>query len=454
MPANKDKTAQIFESYISTRRIVIADTNASSRAGLARTMINLGAKTTNIAILSTYEEAVAEIARNKPQVVICDFDLGKYCGLNLLQEQRKQNPESKDTLFVLVTGNTSQSAVAQAAEEDVDTFILKPYTLEMLRQSMMKAALAKINPSTYHKTIEEGKKLLFGGKPEEAIAIFEKAIPMDPKPALACFYKGQALLAKQVADEAKGSYDKGLDHNKIHYKCLIGLYELLMEQKKFTEAYEAVKKVSRYFPANPQRLTEVLRLAVINQKFEDIERYYQVFTTIDQRNNDLIKYVCAALVVCGKYYLTKSANSRALDLFQKAATTGTGRTKILREIISVLVAKQMINDCEVFLKRFPADTMKGEDFAACEYMIANASLTADLLVDRGRKYIKAGVHDPLVYRILIQRSREAGLSDYADTLIQEASTRWPAQKDDFTAAGQAPAGGKDEKSKAPAPASN
>jgi CheY-like chemotaxis protein len=425
--------AKAFQAYLSTRKILIADPSAGSRAGLAKTMCDLGAKVSNITMVTTYEQAEQNIQASKPHVIICDYDLGKRCGLDLLQSQRKQNPGSKDSLFILVTGNTSQSAVAQAAEEDVDTFILKPYTLDVLKRSILKAAVAKINPSLYMKKIDDGKALLEQGKLDEAIAAFEAAKPHNPKPSLAMGYLGQVKFIKKVMAQAQADYDTGLQFNKIHYKCLIGMFELMQAQNKNVEAYDVVKRVTRYFPANPQRLTQVLRLAIVTKSYEDIERYYQNFTAIDIRNEELIKYVCAALVVTGKFYLQNKLMTRALELFTKAATTAAGRVKILREIIESLIQNDLVTEAAEFLKRFPASTHTAADYLSMEYLIADKQLAATFLVERGRQLLAKDIHDPVVYRILIRRSVEAGLRDAAETLVQTAAQKWAPQAKDFQA---------------------
>ena len=130
MAIKQDKLTKLFAAYVAPRKILIADTNSASRAGIARSLNNLGAKTTNLLMVTSLAEAEEVIKKDNPQIVICDYDLGTSCGLTLLQSQREKNKDTKNSLFVLVTGNTSQSAVAQAAEEDVDAFVLKPYTLE------------------------------------------------------------------------------------------------------------------------------------------------------------------------------------------------------------------------------------------------------------------------------------------------------------------------------------
>jgi tetratricopeptide (TPR) repeat protein len=295
----------------------------------------------------------------------------------------------------------------------------------------LKAAIAKINPTLYMKKIDDGKALLDQGKLDEAVSAFEEAKKLDPKPALAFGYLGQVKFIKKIMEQAESDYDTGLQLNKIHYKCLIGMFELMQAQNKHAQAYDVVKRVARYFPANPQRLTQVLRLAIVTRSYEDIERYYQTFTTIDIRNEELVKYVCAALVVTGKFYLQNNLMTRAIELFTKAATTAAGRVKILREIIESLVQYDLINEASEFIKRFPSATQSTADYLAMEYLISDKQLAATLLVERGRQLLAKDAHDPVIYRILIKRSIEAGLRDAAETLVQTATQKWPPQAKEF-----------------------
>jgi DNA-binding NarL/FixJ family response regulator len=420
-----------FSQFIASRSVVIVDPNLSSRAGLSKTLVELGARASHVGLASNVTDGHAEIDRRKPNIVICEYDLGKSCGLELLQTLRANNPQSKDWIFLLLTANTSQSAVARAAEEDVDGFVLKPYTIGVLRQTIMKVALAKIQPSDYVKAIEAGKKHLEERNMEEAMKQFDQALALDPKPALAHFYKGQVELMQQAVKEAEGDYQAGLEHNKIHYKCLVGMFDLFMEQKRYAEAYDVVKKISRYFPANPQRMATVLRLAIMNQGFEDIERYYQMFCSLEQRNEELVKYVCAALVVCGKYYLQTNFPSRAHELFQKAAITAAGKTRILREIIQNLCDFDLANMAGEYLKRFPTETQSQNDFLAMQYLVQSKSAPLGVVIEQGRALIKKGHQDPLIYKILIRKSREAKFNDAAENLVQEAVKTWPERQAEF-----------------------
>jgi CheY-like chemotaxis protein len=430
MAPQDDTTA--FAEYLSDKRIVIADPSATARTGIFNIMSSLGAQKNLMTLANGFRQAAEQIAQTKPHLVLAEYELGKRCGLDLLQTQREQNPkESKNMVFVVITGNTSQTAVARAAEEDIDAYILKPFTADMVRKTIMKAALAKINPSEYVQTIEAGKKKLESASFEEAEQLFVKALTMDPQPSLACYYLGQTKFLREVMDEARGNYSKGLEFNKIHYKCSIGLYELLMKQKEHAQAYEVVKRISQYFPANPKRLGEVLRLAIMNAKYEDVERYYSIFCNIDDRDETLIKYVCAALVVCGRYYLSNGARSRALELFQKAAATSAGRAKILKEIVQALIDFGLAKECRTFLDKFPPDAQITEEYWLLQFYVVNVEGDPNIIIEMGRGLIQKGIKDEKLYAIMIQRSKENKLDRAVESLLHSAVSLFPDKKEYF-----------------------
>ncbi|MEW6055877.1 MAG: response regulator [Bdellovibrionota bacterium] len=424
--------AKAFAKYIETRKILIADPSASARSGLFKVFNDLGAKTSQITLVNSFKQGVEQITALKPHIVVAEYELGRRCGLDLLQAQREQDPgTAKQMIFVIATANTSQTAVAKAAEEDIDAYIIKPFTVEIVRKTLMKAAFSKLHPSPYLAAIDAGKASLEEGRLDEAENQFAKAITLDPAPALAYYYLGQVKFIRKITEEARGSYSQGLEYNKIHYKCLVGLYELLMAQRDHSQAYEVVKKISQYFPANPKRLGEVLRLAIMNAKYEDVERYYGIFINIDERDDILIKYICAALVVCGRYYLEAGSRIRALELFQKAAATGTGRVKILREIVQVLVDHGLAKEARNFLNKFPAESHTSEDYLIMRFQILNLEGNHSLLISEGRDLLAKGLRDPRLFTIMLNRSAEANLDMAVDNIYNDAIRFFPERKTEF-----------------------
>ncbi|MGE4234622.1 MAG: response regulator [Bacteriovoracia bacterium] len=428
-----ERSAQVFGKYIENKRVLVVDVNASSRSSLFSIFKGLGAKIENIKLANNYETGLQMIQEFKPNIVVAEYDLEKRCGLELLQSQREQFPkETKESLFIVVTSNTSQSSAAKALEEDIDLYILKPYTLESIRSRIMKAAIQKIQPPAYLVSIEKGKEQILAGNLDEAENIFKEATTQDAAPSLALYYLGQIKFLRETMDQAESNYNKGLNFNKIHYKCLIGLYEAFSKQKKNVEAYEVVKKVSKYFPANPKRLSEVIRLAIVTGQYEDIERYYNLFVNLDDRNETLVRYTTAALIVTGKYYLSQKTNSRAIALFEKAAITAQGRTNLLTEIISALLDYSLGKEAQQFLKRFPPETQGSDDFLAARFLVADslaASPTA--VLDEGRKLIAKSTKNERVYYTVMLRSIQAKLYPAAEDVYSKAIQQFPKSKEKF-----------------------
>lgn len=438
MPPKLSPEEEVFKKYISQQLILLVDPNKTSRSGMFKILANLGAQSHRVITADTFQQANDAITEFKPNIIFAEFELEKASGLDLLQRQRAANPASTTSLFILVTKNSSQSAVAQAAEEDIDAFVLKPFTPEVLRKTVMNAALIKIKPPDYLVKVEEAKKCLKENKLEEADKVLKEAVKMNAKPSLAHYYQGQLEVLKKSQESAKGEYKSGLDYNKIHYKCMVGLYDVFMEQKLHTEAYDVVKRISQYFPANPKRLSEVLKLAITTSQFDDVEKYYNIFTNLDERNDNLIKYICAALIVCGKYYLRIKQKPRALELFQKAAVTSAGRPGILFEVGSALVEAKMAKEAEPYLKRFPADTQNGKEYSLLRLLILSETASASDVTNEGRATIQKGILDPRIFEITIKAAVKARAGSVAEELKFQAMSAFPNEKAKFEAAAAAP----------------
>jgi CheY-like chemotaxis protein len=424
--------SELIQGFLESHDALIVDSNSSARVSLTGTLIKLGAKRHKLSLVGTMDEARAEIDRIKPRIIFCDYMIGKESGLDLIQEQKQRcGQDAKDYFFVLVTGNGSQSAVARAAEEDVDTFVIKPYTLETFRMCMGDALAAKLNPSEYAQKIEQGKKSMRDGKLDDAINLFEAAKKLSSKPTLACFYLGQTEQMKQELQEANGAFREGLRYDKIHYKCLVGLFDLLMKEEKFTQAYDVVKKIAQYFPANPKRLSSVIRLAILTKNYDDIEAYYRLFTRLDNRTDELVRYVCSALAITGKFYFGQGTRSRALELFDKVATISAGRIKYMRYAIETMVEYDALKEAAEYLKRFPAEYRGRPDYLLSSLAVAGGALPSGEVIQLARDLIRSGIAEPLVYHVYISHLVKAGKNDEAEHEAQTASQKWPDLELDF-----------------------
>jgi CheY-like chemotaxis protein len=428
-----EEDLKAFSAFLADKKIVVADNNKTIRATIARSLVELGAKVMDIALAASYADAVQAVRLGEPDLIFADYHLDTHCGLELISEHRKVRPDVDKTLFILVTSNATESAVAEAAEGDVDAFVLKPFTLDLIKRYIVKAGLDKIRPTGYRGALAKGKEAYHGGKYPEAIEIFRGAKKMFEKPSLACYYEGQCFERQTQPDTSKGCYQEGLTFNEIHYRCSIALFDVLVQLAELESAYRVIQKISDVFPISPQRLCKTIEIAVRTHHYEDVGRYYDIFINLDERREDLKRYLCAALVVGAMYQLRKKNSELALELLKKAAITAGENATILREIVLTLVEHGAGEPAKQFLKRFPPETQHSRAYLTAEYAVLDKTGTLEEVLVKGRALVKGGIQDILIYKILIRRTAEAGFAETAEALAKEAGALWPGMLDELSA---------------------
>jgi CheY-like chemotaxis protein len=406
-----DKRA-VFKGYVDANDVLIVDKNPSSRNRLLKIMYDLGCKRNMIHTAGSFQEAEDIISSKNVGVVLSDYFIAGGSGFDLFKLIRAKFPNKKELSLVLVTSNISQSAVAKAAEEDVDSFIIKPYTIQSIQDSLVNTISAKVKPSEYILKVQEAKGLIEAGKYDASIKVLQDAMKLHSKPALALFYVGQAEYLKSEVEKAQGSYSSGLNFNNIHYKCLVGLFDLFMKDSKFHEAYQVVKKIAKFFPANPDRLTQIIHLAVKTENYQDMQFYYEIFTSLEERSSIVTKYIGAGMYVSGKHHLLKKDIELASAYFDNIAVSCSEFTRFIRAIIKLLVDFDLEDEASGFLTRFPAGSNDDEDFLVSGFLInAKKAKDPNQIVKEGMDLYNRNIRDYDCMRLLIKAFEQTGYKE-------------------------------------------
>ncbi len=88
---------------------------------------------TNITLARNGEEAWRLIQAHSFDLVLCDWNMPKMSGRELLERVR-QNPSYALLPFIMITGENAQTFVKSAIDGGVTDFILKPFTAALLEQ--------------------------------------------------------------------------------------------------------------------------------------------------------------------------------------------------------------------------------------------------------------------------------------------------------------------------------
>lgn len=420
-----DKKKELFKEFLSVGNILIVDKSSASRRRLVKTLVDMGANRNQVDSVAHFSEALEVVESKKPKLILSDYELTGGSGFDLFKKYRETYPDEKKSVLILVTSNISQSAVAKAAEEDVDSFVIKPYTVQSLEKSLITTVIGKLYPSEYVKTIEAGKEQLFAGKYEEALELFEKAKGLSQKPSLALFYHGQTKYMMEQMAAAETDYKDGLTINSIHFKCQVGLYELFMKDEKFREAYSVVKNIAKYFPANPERLKEVIRLAMITKNYEDMDMYYEIFTQLDERPNEVINFVCSGMFIYGKYQFLNNAHDGARSTFEKIGISCSGVAKFITAMIKTLAEYKYFDDAQKLVSRYSSSPEDSLAYKLGNFIAYSSTIDITARISEGLDLWNNGIKDPDAMKILINSLYEDGSNKKAEQYLEEAQHLWP-----------------------------
>lgn len=89
-----------------------------------------------ITVARNGEEAWSVLQSQRPDIVLCDWNMPRMSGRELLNAVRA-HPQLSLIPFVMITGENSATQVKSAVSGGVTDFIVKPFTAAMLEQRLL-----------------------------------------------------------------------------------------------------------------------------------------------------------------------------------------------------------------------------------------------------------------------------------------------------------------------------
>lgn len=381
-------TQKPYKKFLSQQRILIADDSSVSRISIARGLTELGATSSLISLAESFDVAQALINSMSGSkaftIVISEYDLGPRSGIELVHLAKRNSDQA---ITAIITKNQSEAASAIAAENDIDVFLRKPFSMDLLKK-------------TFADLIEDRSGSLDSANPERAL--------------------DRAIEALQRSQENKRIYDRR------GYRALVHLFDSLIGQGNKSDAYLVLRRLVATFPLNPARLSMILRLAVETRQWGDIDAYYSRFLEVDSRSDELTRHMYAALVSSGKAALGDGKLEVAMNRFKWASLTSGKKSAVLREIALALTVAGHVKEADQFVAAYPQHERQSLEFLTLDYHVMSKFQPLHLILQRGRELLKAGHEHPAIYEILIEACKNAGHHSEAESLALDAGRRWPA----------------------------
>ena len=116
-------------------KILIADDFDNMRQIVKSALKQVGF--TNIIEAKNGIEAINQFKKEVIGLILCDWNVSKLNGLNLLKSVR-ESEDHPDIPFIMITGNPNKTHIVEAVQAGVSDFIIKPFSPETLGEKIRK----------------------------------------------------------------------------------------------------------------------------------------------------------------------------------------------------------------------------------------------------------------------------------------------------------------------------
>jgi CheY-like chemotaxis protein len=202
-----------LEKALSGRRILIVDDLVEARSSLKKMATILGGD--NIDVATDGIEAMNLIHENEYDIVLSDYNLGRTKdGQQILEEARFTKRLRATSLFVVITGENAIDMVMGALEYDPDGYITKPYTLNMLKERLIRIITIKEELRQVNKAVDLQQYDL-------AIKYCLEVLENNPRLRLpASRILGQLLIRQKQFPQALKVYSQLLNERSVSWAKL------------------------------------------------------------------------------------------------------------------------------------------------------------------------------------------------------------------------------------------
>lgn len=257
--------------------------------------------------------------------VIADWNMPNMTGIDLLRKVRLDE-RLNDIPFLMVTAEVAEETVAEAAETEVDGYIIKPFVAKTLEEKIQKILQSRNSPDEVDACLKLGNVYAKSGRSEDALKEYEKALKVRPHNARVYYALGNVYQQRGELDEAENAYGKAIAISPQYLKAhesLAWIYEKKGEREKAIQSIQEAVKIS---PKNPDRQIK-LGKALLN-----IGRREEAKEAFDRAVKADPKKAARRRMEIGEAFLDMGMAQEAEEVFQMILGTDPNNIEIYNRL--------------------------------------------------------------------------------------------------------------------------
>ncbi|MBI5814366.1 MAG: tetratricopeptide repeat protein [Nitrospinae bacterium] len=246
----------------------------------------------------------------KIDMVVSDWNMPELPGLELLRRVR-DSARHRDTPFIIITAEVSEAKIVQAAETEVDGYLIKPFVAKALEEKINAIFDNRENPPPFEKYLRVGDNAQEAKEYDKAIEAFKEALRIRPDSARARCAIGEAYKLKGNMAEAEKWLAEAIRTNPQYTKAYESMSQVYEAAGKPDLAVKTLEKAAEISPNNPERSLEIGKLYLKQGNKEKADHALQIALKNAGHN-------AAIHTEIGEVYLTSGDDTRAAAAFSSS----------------------------------------------------------------------------------------------------------------------------------------
>lgn len=234
--------------------------------------------------------------------IISDWRMPKMNGIELLEKVRASK-KLRDTPFLIITAESNQTVIAQAAEHDVDAYLTKPFVTATLEQKILGLLKNIAQPTPLATLLNKARTLRESGDINSAIACALKAAEINTRSSRPLRELGLLYLQKKDREKALIFFNKAIELNRMDVTSYHYLGQIYFSTGELDEAIANYSMAVKLSPRNSERAFKFATLLIEKKRLADAEKIFKIVIKNNKSDIDLLEKVADACLGQGLYDL-------------------------------------------------------------------------------------------------------------------------------------------------------
>ncbi|EDP59375.1 probable response regulator [Vibrio sp. AND4] len=236
--------------------------------------------------------AISIAQQQRIDLIICDYNFGRGMnGKQLFEELKHLKLLNHDTIFILVTGESSATIVRAIIELKPDEYLLKPFNSNTLRERISAAVKRK-------NTLQAIYQAELSNDAQAGLVACEDLTPFHPEYFFIIEkFRADFFRRLELYHEAKSVYEHVIERKDVNW-AKIGLANTLLSMAEHDEAQHLIQTLLAESPNNVEVRECVANFNMLNNQVPSAIKHLELANRLVEGNSErelVIVNLCLAV---------------------------------------------------------------------------------------------------------------------------------------------------------------